>query len=368
MQTESPSGVHNMSSLSDDVDGVNFSLPQQDGLSGERPYKFESYTQRCILASLFGFVFITGTFGNSLVILSVLFSRKLRTFTNVFVVNLSVSDLLICSAITMNIVALLSREGFPLPEWICAGAAFLTFTGGGCSIYTLAAIAFSRWAVITRSISTQRNWFTSKKLVVMVAFTWIFPAVIAFLPPFLGLGELGYAEKYGTCSHKTSHELSDFYSLLQGALFYPAPLVVIVVCYYKVFSFVKRNAKHIVEQAETSSTSAGQPNQNYLHSRNQLTIKKRLTMRQIEITKNLFYVVLAFLICITPFAVSLMIPPSDPVIPWTSALLLFNSCVNPIIYATKHPNFKSIFRQIVTCHWGQIPEPSKFLKLLRCGK
>lgn len=341
-------------------------LPPKDELA-ERHFKFESYTQRCILASIFILVFLTGTIGNSLVILSVLFSRKLRTFTNVFVVNLSASDLLICCTLSMNIVALLSRDGFPLPEWICACAAFLAFTGAGCSIYTLAAIAFSRWAVITRSISTQRSLFTSKKLVAMVTFTWIFPALIAFLPPYLGLGTLGYAEKYGTCSHKTSNELSDYYSLLQGVLFYPIPLVIIIVCYYQVFSFVRSHTKHIIDQPDISSTS-GQASQNHLNSKNQLTTKERLSKRQIEITKNLFYVVLAFLICITPFGVSLMIPPSDPVIPWTSALLLFNSCVNPIIYATKHPNFKSIFRQIITCRWAEIPEPSQFLKLLRCGK
>ncbi|KAJ8025113.1 Melatonin receptor type 1A [Holothuria leucospilota] len=332
----------------------------------DRQYRFESYTQRCILASIFVFIFVVGTIGNSLVILAVLFSRKLRTFTNVFVVNLSVADLLICISLSMNIVALLSTDGFPLPDVICAAAAFVAFTGVGCSVYTLAVIALSRWAVITRSISTQRSWFTVKKLVAMVIFTWLVPAVIAFLPPFLGLGQLGYAEKYSTCSHKTSHDLSDFYSLLQGVLFYPVPLVIIIVCYYKVFTFVRLHSKNIVEQPDVSSTSVP-TNQNYLQSRNQHAQKERLSRRQIEITKNLFYVVLAFLICITPFGVSLMIPPSDPAIPWTSTLLLFNSCVNPVIYATKHPNFKKIFRQIVTCRWADIPEPSRILKFIRCS-
>ena len=46
-----------------------------------------------------------------------------------------------------------------------------------------------------------------------------------------------------------------------------------------------------------------------------------------------------------------------------------NSCVNPIIYAAKHPQFKKVMRHLLRCRYSEIEEPSDTLKaLVACYK
>lgn len=339
------------------------------GMDLERPYKIEDYrVQRIIIAIVYGILALTGLLGNSLVILAVLLSRKLRTITNVFVVNLSIADCLTCLMLPFNVVGLLNLDGnqekYPLEEWICRGAGLILFTCAGCSVYTLAAIGINRWYLITRPVRRYRTFFARKNITMMVLIVWLIPLFTALVPPLAGLGELGYARKYATCTHKTTHELSDYYSMLQAAIFYPIPMITIVTTYILIFCHIREHAKIITEQSEISTTSMPS-NANPASMDPNADLRKRLSRRQLEITRNLFYVVCAFFICITPYAMVLFIPPSDPLTPWTAAIFLVNSCINPFIYATKHPHFKVIFKLILTCQCSRVPEKSRIMRSIR---
>ena len=356
-------------------DGTTFSDTTSSGDYEDGEFKFNDYTQRCIVATLLIIVCLVGTLGNGLVILAVILSRKLHTVTNVFVVNLATADLLVCCVLPWNAVGLLTKPeyGWPFLEDFCVALALIVITCVGCSLYTLAAIAVNRWVLITRRSRTYRTCYSPAYLAAMIVIVWLMPFLVAFLPPTFGLGELGYAEKYSTCTHKTSHPLATYYSILQSVILFPAPFAIIIVCYVKIYKHIKRHTKVMKEQSEMSETSNNRESTTNLETlRTELppkrsldASKKRLSRRQVEITKNLFYVVCAFTICIAPYAVALLVPPSDPVIPWTAALLLMNSCINPIIYATKHPYFKQVFRLMLRCQCGKIPEQSNFLRSVR---
>ncbi|KAJ8028065.1 Melatonin-related receptor [Holothuria leucospilota] len=325
-------------------------------------FRFEDERQRIILSCVFVVIAFIGTFGNSLVVLAVLFSRKLRTTTNVFVVSLAVADLLTCLFLPWNVVSLLSFDTWPTHEYICVVAALVMYTCVGCSVYTLAAIAFNRYTLITRSLHIYKRYFATPKTVVMVAVTWVLPLFYALIPLIFGLGELGYDSKYSTCTHKTSHPLSDYYSLTQALVIYPVPLVIITLCYTSVFMYVRAHTKSITEGPENSTSS----HTSHCSKRRESSLPTRsmsvISRRQVKITQNLFYVVCAFLICITPYCLSLIVPRSEPVVPWAGALILCNSCINPLIYGTKHPQFKRVMCSILTCQLRNIPEPAHFLR------
>lgn len=116
-----------------------------------------------------------------------------------------------------------------------------------------------------------------------------------------------------------------------------------------------------------SSNNSKIPNNN-LNSTIRRENRSKLSRRQVEITKNLFYVVCAFFICLTPYSVCLVYDASDPAVPYTGAFVLFNSCINPIIYATKHPYFKQVFKCILQCKFQDVPEPASFVRSLRSSK
>ncbi|XP_038073977.1 alpha-1B adrenergic receptor-like [Patiria miniata] len=336
------------------------STTQGDG----RNFRFEDPVQRIIIGCVYCLVAVVGFAGNFMVILAVILSRKLQSRINAFVVNLAVADVLNCCAIPFTAVALFSLGGWPpeLPPLLCSFMGGLHFLSLETSVMNLAAIAINRYVLITKTSATYRSIYTPKKIAAMVVFTWVYSALLCSLP-FVGIGMFGYSEKYKTCNQDNSLETSDLFSLLGSALGFPIPLIVLVVCYIKIYRHIKGHMKKLsgndVQLAETSNSSTA--------STKRLTRNPPASFnkRQVQITKNLFYVVCAFVACLAPFGIALMVPPSDPAIPWTGMIAIVNSAINPIIYGAKHPHFKEVFRHMLRCRYRMIPEPSGCLRKIR---
>lgn len=208
-------------------------------------FVFSDTRQRVIVASMFLFIAVAGTIGNSLVILSVLASKKLRTTTNAFVVNLAVADLLTSLCVPWNAVTLLGFNGLPIPEMICSIVAGVLFTCIGCSLYTLASIAIYRVALITRPFQVYRKEFNRKMVAIIIVLIWIIPCCVVIIPPFFDIGELGYNRKYFTCSGKSSHHNSNIFDLIVAAALYPIPLVTIIACYSAIYISLRRHLKRM---------------------------------------------------------------------------------------------------------------------------
>ncbi len=360
--------------------------------STDLPFEFSDYTQRVVVATMFLIASLVGTLGNALVILAVLLSKKLRTATNAFVVNLSVADFLTSVVIVWDAVALLGRDDFPVSEWVCKVVAIVQSTTVGCSMYMLASIGLNRLLLITRASTTYRVLYTPKKIAMWLIFTWMIPLLITLLPPVLDVGKVGYNPKYHTCGSISSHPRSNSYDLIVAGGLYPIPLVTIIVCYILLWQHLNRHAKRMISSPEASvdstannlsivSKNVDAVNNHYSQSprhstgavrTNATMSRNRMSRRQYEITKNMFYVLCAFMLCLTPYAICLFFDDSDPAIPYAAAILFINSCINPVIYATKHPHFKTVFGCIFHRQWDHIPEPSDTLKLLRgrncCGR
>ncbi|XP_033634038.1 muscarinic acetylcholine receptor M4-like [Asterias rubens] len=318
-------------------------------------FRFDDYRQRVVVGSVYCLVAVTGFVGNVLVILAVILSKKLQTRTNAFVVNLATADLVTCTAAPFTALALLSEDGWPLPDAICSVAAAVYFSCLSCSVMNLTAISINRLIVITKPSSTYRSIYTTKNIAAMLVFTWLYPIIVCCLPLF-GLGRWGYSIKYKTCSLDSSCETSKLFSLVGSLLIYPVPLVILFVCYFKIYRHLKGHTKKMIAGVELSDTSVSSSTRKQSRS---------FSKRQVEITKNLFVVMCAFIVCLAPFAVAIMIPPSDPVIPWTGAFIIFNSAVNPVIYGVKHPHFKEVFRHMLRCRYRMIQEPSGCLQKFR---
>lgn len=85
--------------------------------------------------------------------------------------------------------------------------------------------------------------------------------------------------------------------------------------------------------------------------------------KEIDISKNLFYVIVTFLICMTPELIAETVDAGPVVILHTKMLVASNSFMNPILYGIKHPHFKLVFACILKRRWKGVPEPSRLLRL-----
>ncbi|XP_797526.2 muscarinic acetylcholine receptor M2 [Strongylocentrotus purpuratus] len=399
-------------------------------------FVFEDYNQRIAIATILCIVFLVGSIGNTLVIAAVVLSRKLRSSTNWLVVNLGCSDLLTCLCLPFNVVAMLSRDGWPLPGWICAANSAVTWICLGASVMTLALIAFNRWYLLTKSSIHFQKLYTTRNICFMVLSAWLYPALLVLVPPFAGLGRLGYSHEYKVCSQDTSIPNSDLYSLIAGVSIILPVFIVVVFIYVLIYLFVSRQSKkmnqlkkaeapqrrgndnvnfnisssevpsnepstseetitqscltsnlhtsqttetkitlneegkftaienlpkntflEVSENESSGSTKANQKRPRFFKKNSPNNkAKPHLNKYNVTVTKRLAIVVLAFFICLLPFGVSVVVPPSDPGVPWTGLMLTFNSCVNPLIYARTMPEFRKVMLAIIRCRLKDIPE------------
>eukprot|EP00057_Strongylocentrotus_purpuratus_P015060 XP_011669534.1 PREDICTED: beta-3 adrenergic receptor-like [Strongylocentrotus purpuratus] len=315
-----------------------------------------AFKHRAIVAGILLVFALVGLLGNALVIISVIVGRKLRTITNILVVNLAFADFMTCILLPFQSAGLLSQTGrYPLHEMVCAAVAAVQYISACCSVYTLVAIAFVRWYVITRSIRGHQGLHTPKKIAIMVVIIWIISISFMVVPPALGLGTLGYSEYYSLCSSTDSNELDKYYVFLLGALIAKA-LLLTLVFYFRILCHVLRHNKQfrdkyaVDEGTGSSSTEAHQKKaSSSISSGSRQPMIKAINQKEIEITKNLFMVVCVFMLCFLTASVNYTIPGTSVFTLYSIMITFANSIVNPIIYGLKHPNFQEVFNKILCC-------------------
>ena len=294
-----------------------------------------SYGERTFVAITWALITLFGTVGNSMVFAAVLFSQRLRTAANVFVVNLAVADFLTSLFLTWSVVALLGRHGWPIPdaEWLCSAGGFMIFLCTGVSLYNLAAIALNRLVLITQSFDTHKKIYTPVNITLMATMIWFIPVTIFISLPLAGIGGFGYDKQHSTCSDLDHHPKNETFQLAQTILFYPIPLITIVVSYALVFRHMRRHFKHQRSMHELSdiatiSSSKVSNSESFDVTNNQIAAveglpqvqlqstpkrvtqstrrSQRIDKMEVEITKNLFLVVCAFFLCFSPYSIALV--------------------------------------------------------------
>ncbi len=311
---------------------------------------------------------VVGTVGNLGVILAVLFSRKLQTTTNVFVVSLSCADFITSLFLIWLAVARLSEVGWPWPKayWLCKTAAYLVFTCFGVSVYNLAAISVNRMFLITRP-NLYTKIYSPLNVAIMVSITWLIPVVFAAGLPLAGIGGFGYDVRDHTCSDLDGLPTAYLFSLAQTLVGLPVPLLVLTCSYARIYIHVRRHfdkqLRHCKEQCLSMDGSMVADVPTAFEKRH-----AKIIQQQLEITKNLFTVFLIFVIIIAPFFIFNLFPQDSPISyrinVYLSVLFLSNSAINPLIYAVRHPQFKVVLRLMMKCRYLDIPEPTRLLQRL----
>ncbi|XP_072015256.1 LOW QUALITY PROTEIN: G-protein coupled receptor moody-like [Amphiura filiformis] len=344
-----------------------------------------SYEERIFFATTLIVISITGIIGNSATIAAVVLSKKLRDETNVFVVCLAVSDLITCLAISLSIFTLLNKAGWPWPEheWLCSASATLAYGGTGSSEICLAAIAINRLILIKWPLTIYHKVFRKGPMIAMVIFILLGPSIILVAFPLFGIGGLGYDEKHNVCADVDYHPHARTYELIQHAILYPISFVTIVICYLLIFCHIRRRfgrqrqteltrldsldclagceASVTLNVVKHSSNNSGIPPPTPTSPR-----LEHIDKIQYEITKiSSRHSVYSF--CVTPYALILLTPRTfhqGRALLYCALPVVFAACVNPIIYALRHPQFRAVFGPMARCRYRDIPEPSGSLRRL----
>ncbi|XP_038063657.1 melatonin receptor type 1C-like [Patiria miniata] len=315
---------------------------------------YSSYAERQIIAAVALVVSVLGLFGNALVIAAVVLSKKLWNATYMFVLNLSIADFVTCAyVIPINAAVLLSTEHMPALMPFCTVAGFLFTLCFGCSLNNLTCIAISRYAIVSVSKATYSKLFSRRRTAVAIALTWLVSTCAVLIPALTGCLQLGLDEVYLSCVVDTQNS-SKGCSIAYMACLVPIQFCLITWSCVMIFYRIRTHAKRSQHLAPIEMRVYGNRRMQHPKPSNKL---------QVEVTKNLLFVVGAFVVCILPVNICVLLLNTladtamvKKIFPVSFTILLINSCLNPMIYGLKNPLFKTVFRCIVRGKFAEIPD------------
>uniref|UniRef100_A0A3Q2QHS9 Opsin 4 n=1 Tax=Fundulus heteroclitus TaxID=8078 RepID=A0A3Q2QHS9_FUNHE len=283
---------------------------------------------------------ITGMLGNFLVIYAFSRSRSLRTPSNIFIINLAITDFLMC--ITQSPIFFITSMH---KHWIfgkkgCELYAFCGALFGICSMMTLMVIAVDRYVVITRPLASL-GAMSHKKALCFVAVAWVYSMGWS-LPPFFGWSAYVPEGLMTSCSwdYMTFTPSVRSYTMLLFTFVFFIPLSIIIFCYCGIFRAIRHTTRAI-----TKISCVGKRD----------SAKKFHKMRtEWKMAKIALIVILLFVISWAPYscaALTAFAGYADLLTPYMNsvpAVIAKASAIhNPIIYAITHPKYRSAISRYV---------------------
>ncbi|XP_041483588.1 probable G-protein coupled receptor No18 [Lytechinus variegatus] len=328
-----------------------------------------------ISASFIILVSITGIVGNGLTILSVFLSAKLRTKTNVFVVNLAFGDLLVCLCIPVQAVTLLSPREPPMSDILIQLIGVVGKVLVSNTIFTLAVIAFMRCVKITKPLGLFDDLFTTPRIATIVAGSWALSAMITTMIFFLGGRHFRYdsdARLFSPSAIAVSKIAAVACHITDGA-YVVLSILIIFISYIKIIVYLRANTRRIAALVDVPPAALRNQPPIALQARNQgqaarqerpnQMAENRFRAREVKVTKNLALVTAVFLVSFLPLP---FVPNrSNPyLLIFDFCLIWSNSAINPLIYAFRHADFRKVYRCILSRSFKDIPFPSRQLRAM----
>ena len=290
---------------------------------------------------------IASLLGNILVCLSVYRNNRLRTTTNLYIIALAVSDLIAATLVMPPATGVLITGRWPFGETACQIHAYFSLFAVYVSPVTMGLTALNRYTRICKSDQQYKLFFSKKKSRIFLGSAWTFVALYILIPRVTGLQDFHFVPSYAACLNR---HLSNFgkivhYFVVLG-LFFVLPLAVTIFSYRKV---LKKTQEH-----NTGTTQSLRINNN-----------ETVTSNEIRLSKSLFVVVFAFILCWVPawFITILTRLVFGNKMPRNVQLLCtfflnISNAINPFIYAGMNPLFRREFRKLLGSKFGERVESS----------
>lgn len=276
--------------------------------------------------------------GNSLVCILIYKDSRLRTTTNLYITALAVSDLLSAIFVMPLGIGVLITSDWIFGEVMCELEAFFVCFVAYVSPVTMGLTAINRYFRICKSEQQYKKFFSPWKSRTWLACVWFVVALYAVVPKLAGLQNYAFVPGYGICAlafPSYAGKIINYCIVL--SLFLAIPLAITMFSYTKVALVIRQH------NSTSSSTTQNRGN-------------ACITSREIRLSKSLFFVVFAFMMCWAPFWLiiiskrfRLVTKMPRNVQLFCLFLLYLSNTINPFIYAGMNPVFRREFRKILFC-------------------
>lgn len=223
----------------------NSSFPAPTSIIEAREDSWTEVVIQILKGSAMGFIIVAAILGNLLVIVSVMRHRKLRVITNYFVVSLAFADMLVAMvAMTFNASVQLTgmwKFGYFMCDvWNSLDVYFST-----ASILHLCCISVDRYYAIVKPLKYPIN-MTKRVVAIMLVATWLSPAIISFVPIFLGWYTTSEHQNFRK-SHPEACEfiVNEIYVIVSSLISFWIPCAIMVYMYFAIFREANRQEKQL---------------------------------------------------------------------------------------------------------------------------
>ncbi|XP_047207055.1 melanopsin-A isoform X2 [Girardinichthys multiradiatus] len=290
---------------------------------------------------------ITGVVGNFLVIYAFSRSRSLRTPANMFIINLAITDLLMCITQSPIFFTTSMHKRWIFGEKGCELYAFCGALFGICSMITLMVIAIDRYFVITHPL-TSIGVLTRKRALLILMLVWVYSMGWS-LPPFFGWSAYVPEGLLTSCTwdYMTFTPSVRAYTMLLFIFVFFLPLFIIIYCYVFIYRAI-RTTNRAVGKISGSTHS---------HSSTRDTVKSfHRLQNEWKMAKIALIVILLYVISWSPYssvALTAFAGYADMLTPYMNsvpAVIAKASAIhNPIIYAITHPKYRIALAKYIPC-------------------
>ena len=279
------------------------------------------------------FITLLSLIGNSLILMTMILFKHMRTKTNIFIANLAFADLcvtVLCMPFTLTTVV--TGDWVFSPE-MCNVNAFFDSLCLVASIHSLMYIGIHKFFSLVKPLS---RIVTHRRMWLMIAVAWL-SALSCAIGPMVGWSENDYKNGTTQCGPKYPETFVErshaYYVIVVG---YLIPIVVLIVLYSCIFRTVRQYSHR-------------------LRMNSSMDIQD-IFRQQIRIIGTLFLLVLSFLLLWTPYFVYIVMGMSmgfENVPLWLHLAGYWcgytNSAVNPIIYAGRSKSFRNAIKDLFCC-------------------
>merc|ERR1712142_213886 len=118
--------------------------------------------QGIIVPVVFGFIFVIGVLGNSVMVYILLTNQTMKNIPNIFILNLSIGDLLALLFCVPFISMVYTLEEWPFGSAICKLTNYMQEVSVGVSVFTLSALSYDRYHATANPICHRKNYDRAK--------------------------------------------------------------------------------------------------------------------------------------------------------------------------------------------------------------
>ncbi|ELU05381.1 hypothetical protein CAPTEDRAFT_54029, partial [Capitella teleta] len=283
-----------------------------------------------VVPVVFGLTSLLGIIGNSLVIYVILSRKKMRTVTNILLLNLAFADLAFVLVIPNFTAFQYATENWIFGGAFCKIMHYLVNVTAYVTVYTLVLISVVRYATIVKGMATVRLR-TKKNIVIAILSIWVV-VLILNTPVILSYGINKPKPGVYACVHISLKHAQKIFSTF-FVFAYLLPLIVIAILSICILH-------HLRSQRPTALKG------------------KKTDQKKRKAGRLLILVVVVFAILWLPVHIHLLLAYFGklPEAPWYQAfsvlfnlMAYFNECVNPIIYNQASKEFRDAFREAIFC-------------------